>query len=85
MPTPKNPLEAILWPIHVAQGKKKSLHYTERERNIKTWPTPRVYFRLQLRKGRAENRVCKIYDSPSLPESEASFSIMEDGINDAQD
>ncbi|KAG2204041.1 hypothetical protein INT47_007035 [Mucor saturninus] len=41
--------------------------------------------RLQLRKGRAENRVCKIYDSPSLPESEASFSIMEDGINDAQD
>ncbi|GAA5808085.1 DNA repair protein RAD51 [Mucor flavus] len=41
--------------------------------------------RLQLRKGRAENRICKIYDSPSLPESEATFSIMEDGIRDAQE
>lgn len=41
--------------------------------------------RLQLRKGRGENRICKIYDSPSLPESEATFSIIEEGIGDAQD
>ena len=27
--------------------------------------------RLMLRKGRAEQRICKIYDSPCLPESEA--------------
>src|SRR3989338_6782190 len=27
--------------------------------------------RLYLRKGRGEQRICKIYDSPSLPESEA--------------
>ncbi len=26
--------------------------------------------RLYLRKGRAESRVCKIYDSPCLPEAE---------------
>ena len=26
--------------------------------------------RLYLRKGRAESRICKIYDSPCLPESE---------------
>ncbi|KAI8380275.1 DNA repair protein RAD51 [Blakeslea trispora] len=39
--------------------------------------------RLYLRKGRGENRICKIYDSPSLPETECTFSIMEDGIGDA--
>lgn len=39
--------------------------------------------RLSLRKGRGENRICKVYDSPSLPENECTFSIMEDGIADA--
>ena len=29
--------------------------------------------RLYLRKGRAESRICKIYDSPCLPESEVIF------------
>ncbi|KAI8071538.1 DNA repair protein RAD51, partial [Gongronella butleri] len=38
--------------------------------------------RLYLRKGRGENRICKIYDSPSLPETEVTFSILEDGISD---
>jgi RecA/RadA recombinase len=28
--------------------------------------------RLYLRKGRGESRICKIYDSPCLPESEVS-------------
>ena len=41
--------------------------------------------RLYLRKGRAENRICKIYDSPCLPESEAIFSINENGIGDPKD
>lgn len=41
--------------------------------------------RLYLRKGRAENRICKIYDSPCLPETEATFSIGADGINDAKE
>eukprot|EP01027_Heterolobosea_sp_BB2_P011104 GEZU01016193.1.p1 GENE.GEZU01016193.1~~GEZU01016193.1.p1 ORF type:complete len:350 (+),score=111.68 GEZU01016193.1:158-1207(+) len=41
--------------------------------------------RLYLRKGRAEQRVCKIYDSPSLPESEAVFQISEQGIIDASE
>ena len=31
--------------------------------------------RIYLRKGRGQVRVAKIYDSPDLPESEASFSI----------
>jgi len=38
--------------------------------------------RLYLRKGLKENRICKIYDSPSLPESEATFSITSEGIDD---
>ncbi|ORD96532.1 RAD51 [Hepatospora eriocheir] len=41
--------------------------------------------RLYLRKGRGETRICKIYDSPSLPESEAMFSIAEKGICDADE
>ncbi|KAI9013382.1 DNA repair protein RAD51-like protein 1-like protein [Phycomyces nitens] len=41
--------------------------------------------RLYLRKGRGENRVCKVYDSPSLPETEALFSIQENGIGDPSD
>lgn len=41
--------------------------------------------RLSLRKGRAETRVCKIYDSPNLPESEAVFQIATGGIIDAKD
>lgn len=41
--------------------------------------------RLYLRKGRGETRICKIYDSPCLPESEAMFAILPDGIGDAED
>jgi DNA repair protein RAD51 len=41
--------------------------------------------RLYLRKGRGEQRICKIYDSPSLPESEATFAITAAGIADATD
>jgi DNA repair protein RAD51 len=41
--------------------------------------------RLYLRKGRGETRICKIYDSPSLPENEATFGIYNDGICDAKD
>lgn len=41
--------------------------------------------RLYLRKGRGETRICKIYDSPCLPESEAMFAITTDGISDAKE
>jgi len=41
--------------------------------------------RLYLRKGRGENRICKVYDSPCLPEGEATFSIQGSGIGDATD
>ena len=41
--------------------------------------------RLSLRKGRGETRVCKVYDSPCLPESEAIFAIKGDGIADVDD
>ena len=38
--------------------------------------------RLYLRKGRGDQRVCKIYDSPSLPESEAIYQLSDGGIKD---
>ncbi|KAK9472433.1 Rad51-domain-containing protein [Dipodascopsis tothii] len=41
--------------------------------------------RLSLKKGRAEQRICKVYDSPCLPESECIFTINEDGIGDPKD
>lgn len=41
--------------------------------------------RLSLRKGRGDQRICKIYDSPSLPENECVFSISEAGVVDAKE
>jgi DNA repair protein RAD51 len=41
--------------------------------------------RLKLRKGRGENRICQIYDSPTLPEAEAPFALGNAGIEDATD
>ncbi|EDN06873.1 DNA repair protein RAD51 [Histoplasma mississippiense (nom. inval.)] len=38
--------------------------------------------RLSLKKGRGETRICKIYDSPCLPESDCLFAINEGGIGD---
>merc|ERR1712000_543793 len=39
--------------------------------------------RLYMKKGRGESRICKIYDSPCLPSSEATFAITASGITDA--
>jgi meiotic recombination protein DMC1 len=41
--------------------------------------------RLYLRKGKGEQRICKVYDSPLLPESEATFQLMEGGVGDPSD
>ena len=41
--------------------------------------------RIKLRKGRGDQRVAKIVDSPMLPEAEAVFSISATGITDAAD
>lgn len=38
--------------------------------------------RLYLKKAKGENRTCRVYDSPNLPESDAGFSIHHDGIRD---
>ena len=38
--------------------------------------------KLYLRKGSEETRIVKIYDSPSLPESEATYAISKGGIED---
>jgi RecA/RadA recombinase len=41
--------------------------------------------RLFLRKGKGEQRICKIWDSPCLPEGEAVFAIDPTGIIDAKE
>ncbi|XP_071943345.1 meiotic recombination protein DMC1/LIM15 homolog [Antedon mediterranea] len=41
--------------------------------------------RLSLRKGRGELRIAKVYDSPNMPENEATFAITAGGITDAKD
>jgi meiotic recombination protein DMC1 len=41
--------------------------------------------RLYLRKGKGEQRVCKIIDSPVLPESECIFQISTVGITNAEE
>ncbi len=39
-------------------------------------------FRVYLRKSKAEKRIAKLIDSPSLPEGEAVFRVIVDGIRD---
>uniref|UniRef100_A0A0R3RQQ7 Meiotic recombination protein DMC1/LIM15 homolog n=1 Tax=Elaeophora elaphi TaxID=1147741 RepID=A0A0R3RQQ7_9BILA len=41
--------------------------------------------RIMLKKGRGETRIAKIYDSPDLPENEATFAIATIGVSDARD
>ncbi|KAF8506934.1 Rad51-domain-containing protein [Russula emetica] len=41
--------------------------------------------RLQLKKARANTRICRIYDSPCLPESETMFAILPSGIGDPEE
>ena len=41
--------------------------------------------RLNFRKGKGEQRIVKIYDSPCLPEGEAIFGIYNDGVADARE
>ena len=41
--------------------------------------------RLMLRKGSGDTRICKCYDSPSMPEAEATFRLSTLGVCDIDD
>lgn len=41
--------------------------------------------RLRLRKGRGENRICSVVDSPTLPEADAQFALGPEGVCDAKE
>lgn len=41
--------------------------------------------RLFLRKGKGDQRVCKIYDSPCIPEGECIYQLTDGGIADPTD
>ena len=36
-----------------------------------------------IRKGRGDERICKVYDSPNMPEAECTFKIGPGGIENA--
>jgi len=38
--------------------------------------------RIYLRKGKGEQRIAKIYDSPTMPEADAVFALAEGGVVD---
>jgi DNA repair protein RAD51 len=40
-------------------------------------------FRLYLKKGKGDSRICHVADSPCLPETDAIFAIGPEGIVDA--
>jgi len=40
--------------------------------------------RLYLKKGKDNEWICKVYDSPILPNGEAVFALTEGGISDAE-
>lgn len=40
--------------------------------------------RLYLRKGKDNERICKVYDSPSLPSGESVFALTDGGVDDAE-
>lgn len=42
-----------------------------------------VFFRLYLKKGKGDSRICHVADSPCLPETDAVFAIGPEGIVDA--
>jgi DNA repair protein RadA len=39
-------------------------------------------YRVYLRKSKAEKRIAKLIDSPSLPENETVFKVVKEGIRD---
>lgn len=41
-------------------------------------------WRIETKKGRGENRIAKIIDSPTMPEGEATFQLSERGICDSE-
>ena len=41
--------------------------------------------RLSLKKGKGDQRICKVVDSPSLPEADCTFQLGEGGVQDCKD
>jgi len=85
---PSRPKKTDWWEYHGSRIYYKVRHFLII--TFKTsWESDHIgrttIFRLSLRKGRGETRICKIYDSPCLPGSEATFAINADGIGDAKE
>lgn len=44
-----------------------------------------VHTRILMKKGRDNNRICRLIDSPSMPEAEAMIQLSAGGITDVED
>ena len=44
-----------------------------------------VHTRILMKKGRENNRICRLIDSPSMPEAEAMIQLAAGGITDVDD
>lgn len=60
-------------------------HASTTRLSLKCDPVSSSLSLMLFRKGKGEQRIAKIYDSPCLPEAEAVFQIDEKGIIDATD
>ena len=77
-PTRRSQLEEISWRMPLPHGTLSSFRDLRRQ-------YPLCLLSLQLKKGRANTRICRIYDSPCLPESETTFAILQSGIGDPEE
>lgn len=68
--------------VPLCRHMRKSDHPHGRARLSNKKVTNRSATRIYLRKGRGEERIAKIYDSPDMPENEASYAISAGGIVD---
>lgn len=57
----------------------------ERKRESTDYELLIPWYRLALRKGRGEERICKVISSPCLAEAEARFQISAEGVSDVKD
>lgn len=85
--TTRSQLEGTSWlmPRPLGTGVHNELSRNVLRRSQSSLAFRLFLYRLQLKKGRANTRVCRIYDSPCLPESEAQFAILAHGIGDPEE
>ena len=74
----RNLLVVILWLMHQQLG-NFNLHLYD----FRFYFSFLYSYRLYLKKGKGDSRICHVADSPCLPETDSVFAIGPEGIVDA--